>query len=131
MEELEPQLGVAIAQFNRGDYYACHDSLEALWHDAPLPERNFYQGLLQVAVGLYHRDQQNLPGAMLLLGEGIGRLRRYLPEHSGVDTEQLVRSATALLAALQRGDSGETPRLVSLGTGEDVPGLGKGDIIKP
>ncbi|NJK33519.1 MAG: DUF309 domain-containing protein [Oscillatoriales cyanobacterium SM2_2_1] len=104
MDDPELALAAAIAQFNRGDYYACHDSLEALWNEALMTDRNFYQGLLQVAVALHHRDRHNVRGAMILLGEGISRLRLYQPEYGGVDTARLVRSAAALLAALQRGE---------------------------
>ncbi|MFY7832834.1 MAG: DUF309 domain-containing protein, partial [Pseudanabaena sp.] len=37
----------AIAQFNSGDYYACHDTLESIWNDAWQSDRAFYQGILQ------------------------------------------------------------------------------------
>ena len=47
-------LDLAIEQFNQQDFYACHDTLEALWMEAIEPDRSFYQGLLQLAVGLYH-----------------------------------------------------------------------------
>jgi predicted metal-dependent hydrolase len=96
------QFEQAIQQFNQGDYYACHDTLEAIWIEAPEPERNFYQGLLQIAVGIYHLSNLNWRGALILLGEGINRLQPYEPVHAGIEIESIVDRSAELLAALQR-----------------------------
>ncbi|MFO0212823.1 MAG: DUF309 domain-containing protein, partial [Pseudanabaena sp.] len=53
-DTIDPLFAEAIFQFNNGDYYACHDTLEAIWNDAWQSDRAFYQGILQIAVGLYH-----------------------------------------------------------------------------
>jgi predicted metal-dependent hydrolase len=54
------------------DYYECHDVMEELW----LEERRdkFYQGLLQVAVGLYHFRWNNLKGSVLLFEGAVEKL---------------------------------------------------------
>jgi predicted metal-dependent hydrolase len=95
------QFQQAIAQFNQGEFYACHDTLEAIWIEAPEPERNFYQGLLQIAVGIYHLSNLNWRGALILLGEGIRRLQPYQPDHAGIDVESVVDDSAQLLSALQ------------------------------
>ncbi|MEN9243741.1 MAG: DUF309 domain-containing protein [Gloeomargarita sp. DG02_5_bins_242] len=91
----------AIAQFNQGEYYACHDTLEALWMEAMEPERTLYQGLLQIAVAGYHLGNGNHRGAILLLAEGLSRLRRCpeLPPHWNF--AQLITQAQTLLEQLQ------------------------------
>eukprot|EP00850_Spirogloea_muscicola_P003552 SM000014S00340 [mRNA] locus=s14:829958:831464:+ [translate_table: standard] len=43
-----------VALFNAGQYYACHDVLEELWHRAAEPQRTALHGVLQCAVGIYH-----------------------------------------------------------------------------
>jgi predicted metal-dependent hydrolase len=63
-------LAEGIALFNRGEYYACHDALEAIWMVAPTAEKPFYQGILQIAVGLYHLGNHNWRGAMTLWARG-------------------------------------------------------------
>jgi predicted metal-dependent hydrolase len=98
----ETQFHQAIAQFNQGDYYACHDTLEAIWIEAPEPERNFYQGLLQIAVGIYHLSNLNWRGALILLGEGIRRLQPYQPTYAGIEVESMVDRSAELLSALQQ-----------------------------
>jgi predicted metal-dependent hydrolase len=102
--ETEPTaLQLAVAQFQTGEFYHCHDTLEALWVDATEPDRSFYQGLLQVAVACYHLGNQNQRGAMILLGEGIRRLRSYQPDHLAVDVSILIASSAVLLTQLQSG----------------------------
>ncbi len=101
-----------IAQFNQGEFYTCHDTLEALWMEAAEPNRTFFQGVLQIAVALYHLQHQNQRGAVLLLGEGSRRLSAYVPSYGGLDVESLLSQAQALLANLQAAtDSSDLARI--------------------
>lgn len=90
-----------INEFNTGEYYACHDTLEALWMDAIDPDKKFYQGVLQIAVACYHLHNRNWRGAVTLLGEGIGRLPYYQPVYAGIDVTQLIKDSRNLLTILQ------------------------------
>jgi predicted metal-dependent hydrolase len=92
----------SIEQFNTKQFYACHDTLEALWIDSIEPEKSFYQGILQIAVALYHLGNQNLRGAMILIGEGSNRLRRYPSVFGGIDVDELLSQSIALLEELQQ-----------------------------
>ena len=97
-----PEFQQAIAEFNQQQFYACHDTLEAIWVAAPETDKRFYQGILQVAVGCYHLSNDNLKGAIILLGEGVRRLRDYQPDYEGIDVAQLLEQAITLLQALQQ-----------------------------
>jgi uncharacterized protein len=97
-----PEFERGIAEFNQQQFYACHDTLEAIWVDAPEVDKRFYQGILQVAVGCYHLSNDNLRGAIILLGEAVRRLCDYLPDYEEIDVEQLLEQAMALLQALQQ-----------------------------
>ncbi|XP_049935456.1 uncharacterized protein LOC116260283 isoform X1 [Nymphaea colorata] len=66
----------AVFLFNSGDYYACHDVLEAIWNDAQEPIRTIIHGILQCAVGFHHLFNQNHRGAMMELGEGLCKLQK-------------------------------------------------------
>ncbi|MFN6487981.1 MULTISPECIES: DUF309 domain-containing protein [unclassified Nostoc] len=103
MSEIIPQeFWQGVEQFNSGQFYACHDTLEALWIEASEPEKSFYQGILQIAVALYHLENRNWRGAVILLGEGSNRLRRYPSSYSGVDVDELLSQTAVLLATLQQ-----------------------------
>jgi len=92
----------ALQQFNQQEFYTCHDLLEALWMDAYYPEKTFYQGLLQIAVGLYHLGDRNWKGSMILLGEGISRLRDFQPEYMDIDVSKLIQDSAELLNKIQK-----------------------------
>ncbi|MDJ1175068.1 DUF309 domain-containing protein [Roseofilum capinflatum] len=109
--QLPPEFWHGIEQFNQEEFYACHDTLEAIWLEASEPERTLYQGILQLAVGIYHLSNQNLRGAMILLGEGIGRLSRYQPEYAGLDIRQLLLQSKTLLTELQQTSLNSTDRV--------------------
>lgn len=91
----------AIEQFNQQQFYRCHDTLEALWSEAGEPQRTFYQGLLQIAVALHHRENNNHRGAVILLGEGMRRLQRYKPDYETVDVSSLMLQCQELQKSLQ------------------------------
>jgi uncharacterized protein len=101
-DAVEPTFWDGVEQFNQQQFYACHDTLEAIWMEAMEPQRTFYQGILQIAVALYHLGNDNLRGATILLGEGVNRLRRYQPDYAGVDVTHLVAQSTGLLLQLQQ-----------------------------
>lgn len=103
-----PEFERGIAEFNQQQFYACHDTLEAIWVDAPEADKRFYQGILQVAVGCYHLSNDNLRGAIILLGEAVRRLCDYQPDYEEINVEQLLEQAMALLQALQQLQSEQT-----------------------
>ncbi|MBF2087760.1 MAG: DUF309 domain-containing protein [Synechococcales cyanobacterium K44_A2020_017] len=90
-----------VDQFNQGDFYACHDTLEAIWMEAPHYQKGFYQGVLQLAVALYHLSNHNWRGSATLLGEGVHRLAAYPSDYAEIDVAQLMRQSAVLLRSLQ------------------------------
>jgi predicted metal-dependent hydrolase len=97
-----PEFWQGIEQFNREEFYDCHDTLEAIWMDAIATEKNFYQGILQIAVACYHLGNYNWRGTVTLLGEGIRRLSYFQPSHSEIDVSGLVSESYQLLQQLQQ-----------------------------
>ncbi len=75
-----------VREFNSGDFYASHDTWEDVWMDVRGPERPFFQGMIQVAVGYYHLTCENYPGAEHLLTRGIRKLEAFRSGHRGLDT---------------------------------------------
>jgi predicted metal-dependent hydrolase len=99
-----------IEEFNRQEYFASHETWEALWRKESGPERGFYQGLIQAAVALHHLRRGNLRGAQTLLGRSRRNLDPYRPVHLGLDV-------AAFLADLSRCFSPCSPCL----RGESLP----------
>ncbi|MFM7266764.1 MAG: DUF309 domain-containing protein [Cyanobium sp.] len=98
----DPRFREAMRRFNAGEWYACHDGFEELWHETQGPMRPVLQGLLQLAVAELHHERGNFRGAMVLMGEGLGRLRPCGEEALGIALVPLRACAADRLAALQQ-----------------------------
>jgi uncharacterized protein len=80
-----------------GRPFHAHEVLEASWKAAPAAERDLWQGLAQLAVGLTHRERGNATGAATLLRRGADRIAPYADDPPyGVQVAALVAIAHAL-----------------------------------
>lgn len=89
-----------VEQFNRGEYFEQHETLEELWRQEPDDVRYLYQGILLVGVGFHHLGRGNYVGAVSKLRGGLEKLRWFTPRCQGVDVKSLVRDAEGCLARL-------------------------------
>ena len=103
--DYDPRYLAGILLFNRGDYFEAHEAWEALWMDTAGPDKPFYQGLIQAAVGLCHFCNGNVRGAVKLYHSSRGYLDRYGSPHLGMDTagfwEQMGGCFAELLAVAE------------------------------
>jgi len=91
-----PQLVAAIEQFNAGQFFEQHETLELLWRATPDPIRHLYEGILQVGVGMHHAlVNKNFHGAAVKLDHGLRLLAAFPPTCQGVDVARLIADATA------------------------------------
>jgi hypothetical protein len=105
--ELPPAESLAEAQrlLDAGRPFHAHEVLEGTWKAAPPPERDLWQGLAQLAVGLTHRARGNPVGAATLLRRGADRIAPYAGDPPyGVDVAGLVAAARRLAADPGTGD---------------------------
>ncbi|MFD1396032.1 DUF309 domain-containing protein [Kroppenstedtia eburnea] len=117
------------------DYYECHEVLEELWMEEgrdPL-----YQGLLQVAVALYHHRNGNVNGARKLFRGALGKLE-YQPEDAlGIDLAAFRRDAQARLDVLEQSTEAPFPerhlniRVLDPLLREQVEAMGRESGIEP
>jgi hypothetical protein len=98
-----------VALFNGARYWHAHEAWETIWRAADERERDFFQGLIQIAAGLLHLQRRNPRGARNKLAEGIAKLRGYQPVHRGAGVTELIGQAGDILRDLE---SGALPYLV-------------------
>jgi predicted metal-dependent hydrolase len=111
--EQRAALARGLAQFNERHFFECHDTLEEVWSGVRGAPRDFFQGLIQVAVGFYHLGNANRKGATTVLRRSLERLARYPPRYAGVELEPLRAAVGEWLRALEA-DAGaprEPPRI--------------------
>lgn len=85
-----------VALYNQGQYYKCHDALEAAWVAETRPCRHLYQGILQFAVALHHIEQGNFTGADKMFRRAINKFQRLPPRCQGFDVAALLQSSRDL-----------------------------------
>jgi predicted metal-dependent hydrolase len=101
-----PSLAEAQRLLDAGMPFHAHEILEGTWKSAPPSERDLWQGLAQLAVGLTHVLRGNPAGATTLLERGRARVSGYAADPPyGVDVVGLTDWATRLLAAVSAGDA--------------------------
>lgn len=91
-----------FAQFNRGEYFEQHETLERAWLAERRPVRDLYQGVLQVGLACYHVEQGNWRGAVKMLRRALPRLARLPEVCQGVQVRALQKAGEAMLAELLR-----------------------------
>jgi hypothetical protein len=104
--DLPPAETLAYAQdlLDRGLAFNAHEVLEAAWKNGPDEERELWQGLAQLAVGITHIQRGNTKGALMLLRRGSARLSQDDgPAPHAIDATGLVTYAEALIDDLAAG----------------------------
>jgi hypothetical protein len=97
-----------------GRPFHAHEVLEAAWKSGPADERDLWQGLAQIAVGLTHARRGNARGAVALLTRGAERVRGYqggagsqravgrMASPFGMNVEAFLAAADGLAARIER-----------------------------
>lgn len=101
--EADRIFAAGVALFNQARYWHAHEEWERLWRAADVDDRDFYQGLIQVAAGLLHLQRRNARGARNKLSEGVAKLHRFQPRYRGITVNELVVSARNILEDLDAG----------------------------
>ena len=91
----EPRLARGLELIRSGDHFAAHEVLEDAWRAAEPAERDFYQGLVHVAVAWYQAGRGNRVGCERQLEKAARRLAPYAPAHRGLDVAALLTSVEA------------------------------------
>jgi predicted metal-dependent hydrolase len=97
-----PQLLEGIAQFNRGEYFEQHETLELLWRAERRDIRRLYQGILQIGVAFHHLRRRNYHGTVYMLTRGPQYLAPFTPRCQGVDVASLLDAAVGALKEIER-----------------------------
>jgi uncharacterized protein len=71
-------------------FFEAHEELELAWRSAAADERDFYQGLVHVAVAWYQAGRSNRRGCERQLAKAARRLGPFAPAHQGVDVTDVL-----------------------------------------
>jgi predicted metal-dependent hydrolase len=104
----QPELLYGIEEFNRHEFFECHETLEELWQTQTEPDRQFTQGIIQIAVGYYHQWRNNRVGACKLFKRGLERIKNFQPHYHGIKVTEFIGAVERDLLTLEKIEDGET-----------------------
>jgi uncharacterized protein len=99
--EREFQAGVELIR--AGEFFAAHEELELAWRASPPDERDFFQGLVHVAVAWYQAGRGRPVGCGRQLEKAARRLAPFAPSHRGLDVESVLAQVDAARALVASG----------------------------
>src|SRR5205085_3205462 len=85
LEAVPDAYNLGLEHLRAGRYFEAHEELELVWREAPPEERDFYQGLVHVAVAWYQHGRGRPVATRRQLEKGLRRLAAYEPSFRGVD----------------------------------------------
>ncbi|MDW8064230.1 MAG: DUF309 domain-containing protein [Anaerolineae bacterium] len=100
-EPLPEEVRRGLEQFNAGEYFEQHETLEHAWRAETRPVREIYQGILQIGVACYQIQRGNYAGALKMLRRGLNHLSRAPDRCQGIDVARLREDARRLLERLE------------------------------
>jgi uncharacterized protein len=110
---MEDEIGTALREwvrlFNQGDYFQAHEVLEHPWLHASGPDKTFLKGLIHAAVALYQYRRGNGHGARVKYQSCARYLSPFVPYHSGIEVEDLLRQMEAFFRDLLSQSPGTPP----------------------
>ena len=102
-----------VALYNAGRFWEAHEALEAVWRAATGPDRVLWQGLIQAAAAMLHRERGNTHGLAVQGGAALEKLRGPCPAGFPVETAAFAEG----LARCVR-EAGPVPRMEFVGSPE-------------
>ena len=84
--------------FNAKKFFEAHEVLEILWRKTTGPERDFYQGLIQVAAAFVHLQRGTPEGGRKLLKKASAKLEKYGPSFGGISIQDFLQKARNALS---------------------------------
>jgi len=101
-DPLHPKAREGVALFNQGEFYEAHEPLEEAWMITDSPERDLYQGVLQIGLAYYQISRDNYRGALKMFRRGYRNLSPLGDRLLGIDLGQLLNDARRVEAALRQ-----------------------------
>tara|TARA_B100001123_G_C14532699_1_gene718932 strand:- start:149 stop:523 length:375 start_codon:yes stop_codon:yes gene_type:complete len=87
--------------YAEGKYFDAHEIWEELWSEYYLKDRDFIQGLIQLAVCFVHLENGNMNGARSLLNKSTKKLIGFSKDHRNINVKELMKALNELYINLE------------------------------
>ncbi|PYX81223.1 MAG: hypothetical protein DMG70_20595 [Acidobacteria bacterium] len=92
-----------IRLFNEGRFFEAHEILEDVWRPASSSEKQYLQGLIQLAVAFHHQSTGNSVGACSLMERGMRNLSQASEDFGNIRRDRLIAAVSEWQQALRAG----------------------------
>jgi predicted metal-dependent hydrolase len=103
-----------LDEIRAGRYFEAHEELEDVWRAAAPEERDFFQGLVHVAVAWYQAGRGKPVATASQLEKAARRLGPYAPRHRGIDVADVLAQVDAARAQVAKGSLALDPPNLTL-----------------
>jgi uncharacterized protein len=103
-----------LEEIRAGRYFEAHEELELAWRAAAPEERDFFQGLVHVAVAWYQAGRGRPVATASQLEKAARRLAPYSPRHRGVDVAHVLAQVEAAQIRVAQGSLALDPPNLTL-----------------
>jgi predicted metal-dependent hydrolase len=101
-----------LEHIRAGRFFEAHEELELAWRAAAAAERDFYQGLVHVAVAWYQAGRGRPVATASQLAKATRRLAPFAPAHRGVDVAEVLAQVERARAIVAGGSLALPPPLL-------------------
>jgi len=100
-----------IEEFNAGQYFEQHETLELAWRAELQPIRELYRGVLQIGLGCLQVERSNAIGAIKMIDRAVKWLQPFRPACQGIDVDRLLEDAARLREEIERRGADQIDRV--------------------
>lgn len=100
-----------LEEFNAGQYFEQHETLELVWRAELRPIRDLYRGVLQIGVACLQVERGNAVGALKMIDRAEKWLQPFRPACQGLDVDRLLEDAARLREEIARRGADQIDRV--------------------
>jgi len=110
-----PALLAGIALFNDQRFWHAHEEWERIWLVATDPDKQFLQGLIQLAAAYHHVQRGTYRGGVRLFDAALRRLAAFPAGYRGIDRTNAVTAAVIHRERIAAGEGVRPEEMPKLG----------------
>jgi len=108
-QQRRQQLKTGLEHLRRGEFFAAHEAWEIPWMEMTGASRIFWQAMIQLSVGAYHYQNNNLNGCRNLWKKALSRCELLLADETVMNHSIVTLLQELLQQCLTQVAAGKNP----------------------
>ncbi|RMF56841.1 MAG: DUF309 domain-containing protein [Calditrichaeota bacterium] len=107
--QIDYHLQAGMQLLARGEFFEAHEEWEIPWVNMTGDKRSFWQAMIQLSVGAFHYQRNNMTGCYNLWKKALIRCQNLRKKNSTVEPHLTIELLKLLESSLRQLDSGKNP----------------------